>query len=357
MTRLVVHIGLPKTGSTAVQGLLSANADVLAAAGLHWANGLRGPNQTELAIACTSRPSALAAAYGVRSDGDRPALRRRIRRRLLRAARAGDLLVSSEHLAGLLRTRDEIDALAGLVDGIADDVLVVAVLRRGDHWLPSAYAEAVRSGRPVPYGPRFVQRRAHLLDHRRLARRWSRTFGADAVRLVPFLEIDKTDPTAVPARVLAAAGLSVDLSGWQHADRISRSGLGATAVEVLRRLAPELGTARLSARQREEVVRLLGELVPGPGVALSPAAARALAERDWVHTGAGELPQAYGADWPAWNDEPPAPVRRRPVPTAEQLAQAEAALRRAGLTAVGDAPGTGPAVARGVRRLLSRIRG
>jgi hypothetical protein len=183
-------------------------------------------------------------------------------------------------------------------------------------------------------------------------------FGERSVRVLPYLESDKSDPVALPSRFLAAAGVTADTTGWQHADRLTRGGLSATAVQVLRRIGPDLGVDRLTAGERAEAVRLLTDLFPGPGVALSRSAARALAERGWIHTGVDREPQAFGNQWPAWRDEPRAKVRRPPRPTEQDLAAAAAALREVGLVA-GPGAGLRPQLRRALRGasgLVSRLR-
>ncbi|MBO0812589.1 MAG: hypothetical protein J2P23_11170, partial [Microlunatus sp.] len=164
MSRLILHIGLPKSGSSAIQAYLAGNARRLNDHGLGWLPGSRGPNATELAIAFSHRDNAITTAYGVRSEHDRQTLRERLADRLRREA-DHDVIISSEHLSSMLRTPAEIDDLAGFLRGLGFRPVIIGVVRRADHWLPSAYAEAVRSGRTIKLGASFVERRAHLLDH------------------------------------------------------------------------------------------------------------------------------------------------------------------------------------------------
>src|SRR5437762_8200031 len=93
-------------------------------------------------------------------------------------------------------------ALADFLHQFFDDVDVLFVLRRGDYWLPSSYAEYVTSGGSRPLDAAFVRRREPMLRVRRLLRRWERAFGPGSVKAVPFLEADKANPVALPARIL-----------------------------------------------------------------------------------------------------------------------------------------------------------
>jgi hypothetical protein len=349
--RLLLHIGLPKSGSSAIQRYLSDNTDRLADCGYRWVAGSRGPNVTELAIAFSRRDNAITAAYGIRSERDRRALRDRVAHRLSDHFDHDHhaVIISSEHLSAMLRSAAEIVDLAQFLVGLGFSPTVIGVVRRADHWLPSAYAEAVRSGRAPGLGRAFVERRAHLLDHQALADRWSSAFSG--LRLVPYLETDKSDPAAMPRRFLAACDLAESATAdWPTPARLARPGLSATAVEVLRRIGPDLDLRQWqTGAERQRLVELLDQLHPGPGVRLTPAARRALAVHGWLDTGIEASRYAYGPGWQEWRDADPA-ATAEPVPPSEGVVEAtREALRRAGFGK--RRPVTGRA-----RRLLQRLR-
>lgn len=328
--RLILHIGLPKSGSSAIQASLADNATRLAESGLRWLPGFRGPNATELAVAFSHRDTAISTDYGVRGEHDRQRLRGRIANRL-RGVDAHDVIMSSEHLSGLLRTAGETDDLATFLRGLGFQPMIIGVIRRADYWLPSAYAEAVRSGRTISLDQSFVDRRAHLLDHQALLERWSAAF--DEVRLVPYLETDKTDPGAVPQRLLQACDVpSGTTADWPQPERLSRPGLSATAVEVLRRISPALELQKwTSGADREQLVNLLAARHPGSGVRLTPCAHNALTSRGWIQTGIDTSPAAYGPGWQQWRDTEAAPVENAAHPSNTAIGETLLAARAAGL--------------------------
>lgn len=350
MARLIVHIGLPKTGSTAVQAYLTANHDRLADFGVRQVPAVAS-NHPDFAVAF-DRASPLRR-MDVRGTRDRHRARTRLAAQLRREVTgSGTWLVSSEHLA-TVRTSTDLAALARFLHGFATDVTIVAVLRRGDHWLPSAYAEAIRSGGTRPLGARFVRRRAVLLDHQDFVGRWVAAFGADAVRLVPFLESDKANLAALPARVLAAVGVPASATaGWPLPAAPDRSGLSAEAVEMLRMMNPMLPPPGWRpSRDRARLVAALAERYPGPSTALTADARSALDDAGWVHTGADRLAQAVGDHWPDWRAQPDAAVRPRPQMSEGDAKQLFDELRAAGVVRRGSLD------LRGLRRLALRAAG
>lgn len=349
MSRLILHIGMPKAGSSAIQDFCDRNADQLAEAGLRWSAGRRGSNQAELAVAFSDRRNAISASFGVSGPHDehhRRRLRDQIGRRL-RSELNDDrpVLVSSEHLSSMLRSEEEIAELARFLSGFTDHITVVGVIRRADHWLPSAYTEAVRSGRDVALDGGFVRRRAHLLDHHHLLDRWVSTFGADAVRLIAYLETDRSDPATLPRRLLRSVQVDPDrITPEPGTRRLSRAGLSGEAVAVLRRIYPQLG-ADLGPTEREHLVQLLAGLFPGPGMRLTRAADSQLRKNGWIRTGIDREPAASGPGWDEWVQAPDAPTAPPPKVSEEQVERALTAVREAHI-----------ASRHPIRRILRRVR-
>jgi hypothetical protein len=356
MTRLVLHVGLAKTGTTAFQAFLSANRRQLAAAGLHFAEMLRGPNHAQLAAAFSTRITGVSRAMGVHALDDRIKLRQHLARKLRRADRAPAWIASSEHISTMLRRPDNIVDLAGFLHEFFDDVLVLIAVRRADFWVPSAYVEAVKAGNTRRLDEQFVQQRSYLLHHRKMLRRWSAAFGARQVRIVPFLETDKDAPAALPARLLSVAGVPVEaVTGLPTPPHVRNEALSAEAVEVLRLINAQLCDDKPTRdpRTRRKATEMLRKRWPGDPPALTPEAAVALHERGWVRTGVGSTRFAAGDGWDVWESQPDAPtcspvdVRPRDVALATKL------LRRDGV--VQSRWTAGPVDA--ARRLVARARG
>ena len=248
----------------------------------------------------------------------------------------------------MLRTAAEIGDLADFLQRLGIRTMIIGVIRRADYLLPSAYAEAVRSGSTTRLRPPFVERRAHLLDHRLLLEQWSAAF--EEIRLIPYLETDKSDPAAVPRRFLQACGVSATATAdWPQSDRLSRPGLSATAVEVLRRISPTLGLAQWqSGAERNRLIEFLAARHPGQGVRLTSSARRALDEHGWIQTGIDTSPAAYGSGWQDWRDTEAAPMAPPAQPSDELVAET---LRAATAAGFGHRPIAGRALG-----LLRRLR-
>lgn len=331
MTQLLLHVGTSKAGSTALQDFLALNTPRLRDHGLTCCPALRGPNHTELAVAFRRRPTRISRELGVGTERQRLRLLGRIDRRLRRAA-GGDTtwIASTEHLSSLLVRREEIEDLAGLLGRHFDRVRILLVLRRGDHWLPSAYVESVRAGNTRPLDADYVHSRRRTLDHAALVRRWRRCF--DEVHAVPFLESDKRDPLALPVRVLQAAGIPEDAHRPWRVPRLGNESVSESATEVLRLVNPALRTSPWRpTRSRRHAVAAVARAWPGPPTALTPEAATALDTAGWRDTGVASSPHAVGPGWDAWAAQPPAPIRPQRELGPQDVATAVRTLHDMGL--------------------------
>lgn len=323
---LIVHAGLPKTGSTALQDVLSSNARLLADLGLQWTDAIRGTNHVQLPAAFTPIRNRRVAAMGILQDRDQRRMRKRLKTQLSKEASSERMtLVSSEHLAGLLRRSGDIAHLADFLSDIFDSCQVVMFLRRGDHWLPSAYAEAVAGGFQRPFDERFVRSRRHLLDHTSLLQRWATAFGASSVDLLPYLETDKVAPHRIPIRFLDHLGVGNERVGLSSAslNTSRRPSPTVESIEVLRRVAPLVRRDGLRpSRQRNSLRQSVTQKFPdGTPLRLTPRAHRALEKAGWIHTGVEKTANAKGDRdlWSEWAAQDPAEISDPPPPDETEI--------------------------------------
>ncbi len=333
MARIILHVGLSKTGTTALQHFLFANRTALSEHGITYCHVVRGPNHAQLAVAVADRSTRISEGLGVTNRTDRERLRRRLARRFAGAVRPDSTwIASSEHLDALLRTKKELAALVHFLGDFFDEVSVVAVLRRADYWLPSSYMQSIRSGGSHDLDAAFVWSRRRSLDHHALVKRWQAAVGPGKVQVLPFLESDKHDQRALPARLLQAIGVAHTCTPWTMPSALLNESLDAHTTELLRQINPQLHLSALRiTRARRRVQERLSPTQPGLPVALTPEAESALLEWGWLNTGIEASPAATGSDWPSWAQQAAAPVRQRPHVDEREVERALADLRRARL--------------------------
>lgn len=258
-TRLVIHIGMHKTGSSSIQRFLSRNRLALRLFGVFYpesrgADGRRESKHNALFKAISHEadhgaphPRLGASAALVRSVGDR------IERAGPRVA-----ILSAEGFSGEKPAFAE--ALAPL--GRRFDTKIIVFLRRQDEWLESFYrqmilSEDVREARPLDAFLACPATRAHL-DYAAMLAWWAGSFGPDAVRALRY----RSDPEwSLLSAFLAEAGLSPRLAALPHgraranqaapADRLSARWRENGAVSELR-------VSMTADEKRDMATRLLG---------------------------------------------------------------------------------------------------
>jgi len=358
MARLILHIGMSKAGSTAIQQCLAQNRRLLLANGITYCDAVKGPNHAQLAVAFSERPHRLARMFGMRHEQDRQNLRRRMRRRFAKAVDADSTwIASSEHIGAWLRHPDEIGALSEFLTEFFAEVTLVTVIRRSDYWLPSSYVESVKAGGVHPLDDDFVRRRRGALLYSRYVRRWEAVFGPGSMETVPFLESDIRSPTALPSRFLAGVGVVDPASQpWAFPVGLPNESISAHATEILRSLNPSLKTHTIRATTlRKRAISLVAHEYPGDRTALTPAAAAALPEARWMQDRAGAIPAPKRPDWDAWLEQEPAPVRPLPEVAPDDLVAASALLERQGLLRTPRRRGLREDLAASVRDAVIRV--
>ena len=183
-----MHIGLPKTGSTAIQRNLQRRRDRLLA------------DQSVLFPVSLGNPSVnLAVAFQAVGKLDDQRMQRSIRtaddirnytERLARLfsqevgrKRPGTVLISSEHLASRLTSEEEIRALKDFLAQHTEDIGVYLYLRRQDELALSYYSTAVKNGETSVF--RFPEGENVPPDFYfdRLLNIWSRVFGRESIHV------------------------------------------------------------------------------------------------------------------------------------------------------------------------------
>jgi hypothetical protein len=186
--KTIIHIGMQKTGSTAIQQYLHLNRDELAAAGVLFPRGLGRLNQQTLPLIGKGNESISALHRKMKLTNKQSAVThvRRASRRVrqqIRALRPRTLVLSSEQLSAEVRSPDDISRFAAWVRNYDSTPTIVVYLRRQDLWLLSRYSMQILYGATHSFevpdtaatGP------GTLFDYRGLVDSWSGEFGKENI--------------------------------------------------------------------------------------------------------------------------------------------------------------------------------
>lgn len=216
--KLYLHIGHYKTGTTALQALLSDNGAVLARCGLDYLDhGRSHSKHSRFAF-------SLLHAEGVRDRlmhgyGD-PTPPEALWAGLfdaVRASRRPACLISSEEFMRIgahPRAAARLARVAALAGDI--EIRVIVYLRAPDSHLRSWYNQLVKMGVPVPPFNRAVCEVIEPVhyDYALALKPWIDIFGADAVTIRPFPEAGTgAKDTALYADFLSIFGIGLDRIG------------------------------------------------------------------------------------------------------------------------------------------------
>jgi len=279
--RLVLHIGLEKTGSTSFQAFCTAERQRLAAWGaLYPANPacFLSPNHAPLAASYYSAEEAAALMIAGRGASRAQA----IAALKAESAGAGLTLISAEHLS----SRFDAARIAALAADLADyEVSVAVVVRHPMARALSAYATTIASGRTLTLAA-FVEELLApdnpYLSTRRTIEAWSQVFGRERMIVVAYAR-GQDITSALLARLIPSAPPAI--GGPRH--NVSPA---AAVIERLRRAneAPLPGVARRLARWR-------GGARSGPALSFTPEQAARIAAA--TAEDLGWLRREYGVEF------------------------------------------------------------
>jgi hypothetical protein len=265
---LLLHIGMTKTGSTAVQRVLAKHRARLAELGVCYpASPGAGGNHVMLpAFACEPPKHARFNPNdwgGILPEAAIARFQRAFAAEMSVLPSATRLvLLSAEQCSALLTTREEIARLHALLAPHGARIRVLVYLRRQDAHYASAWLEGLRAGasqpRRLPAGGPEVHPR---YDYAGLLDRWASVFGSNAV--VPRIyEAGSLVGGDVVADLLAAADIPLELREDDQ-DRRANASLDPSGIALLERMQPRLGA--LAGTLRVRFVEALGRALPGPG--------------------------------------------------------------------------------------------
>lgn len=181
--KLILHVGMGKTGTTALQSFMHNERALLRRAGI-LSTGIRLDRL---------RPGFALANQGDISD---PVLLRRGLDELAQAARRAKgidrIIWSNEAMAMSRKSAEVIDTLSAFLreDPTFDEVEVVLVVRRQEEWIESAYRQwglkqKTGRGHRIASPETYLEGMRGFLDYHALYSRWTALERAQ-VRLIPY---------------------------------------------------------------------------------------------------------------------------------------------------------------------------
>lgn len=180
--RVFIHIGMNKTGTTAIQSTLARNYKALARQGLLYARAGRARGSAHYRLSHT-----LGFAHNVPEGEAVP--REVLARQILdeaRARRCRDILVSSEAFV----IPGDVGAVRAFFAGC--ECRIVVYLRRHDHWWASSYSQGINSVADPKWPSGFEgflaqqRKRPTKGDYRWLLERWAEVFGPENLIVRPY---------------------------------------------------------------------------------------------------------------------------------------------------------------------------
>ena len=281
--RLILHIGMPKTGTTAIQTALEDQRDRLRAQGILYPTGL-SPRGAQFRFLL--RAIAVAGAWelalpgGFRGRGpETQAELDGIDESLDRQAEGMDaMVVSSETMWNFATNGHARHALASYAARFADDVTLVAYLRRQDLHVTSGYAQYVQGNDHGRSAPKPGERRPRQYRYHDVLAEWREAFPQARFVVRPYERGQLVDGDAV-ADFARHTGLPIDPA--PPGMRPNQT-LDATSIAFLDRLndrVPKLAAPRTlhpgRVMVRAALERRAADGVKRPRIALGRASALA----------------------------------------------------------------------------------
>ena len=183
---LILHIGINKTGSTAIQKVLAQRRAEILAQGMVYPRSPGYERHALLAVSSApsfdrqdtriykfASPDAKIASFRADFKAEMSSLPGSVKR----------VIISAEQLSFVLKDEAGITNLRDMLTPYVDDISVVVYLRRPDQHLTSLYSEMIRWGDARPPGLANLNLPvAHGYDYETMLNRWAAVFGEAAIK-------------------------------------------------------------------------------------------------------------------------------------------------------------------------------
>lgn len=275
---IYLHIGLPKTGTTAIQNFCAQHRDTLAKHGYFYPKCLGSMTHTGAAMYAAGFESRFPTQRNPKITSLE--LYEEFCTKLddqfskeFKNSKCKDIIISSEQLYVSIKSIDAIEKLKNWLSRFGD-FKVLIWLRRQDDLALSAFGETIRMGSTNDFGE-FISspRGRHLLDFDQGVSRWAKVFGPDSIVLRVFESVRMVNKNPIQD-FLHVLGLDAVSESFPAAvSTVTRESLSAEAIAFLTMFNKELFAAERgnkglrplirSAKRRESIALALQSLGPG----------------------------------------------------------------------------------------------
>ncbi len=198
--KAIVHIGMPKTGTTSIQSWLYGNQRELSRQGFFFQRlplTRARPNEHAEVVVCQFDRAGilmpnriLRYIYQIDTIEDQRAVATEYTRIFGKAVSSADeqtVILSVEDVGGMTRTEAEVKGLEDWLGQFFDEISYVIYFRRQEDWLVSAYSQHVKTGGTQTLRKFFEKHKRR--NYFRLLRPWIAVVGRDRIK-VRLLEKD-----------------------------------------------------------------------------------------------------------------------------------------------------------------------
>lgn len=272
--RAILHIGIEKTGTTSIQSFLAMNRDVLKSQSILFPVSPGNENHMLLAgyAANDEKRDDIRMRNKIATQDDLVGFRQKFASKFadeVRGSACDTVVLSGEHCSSRLVTREEVERLRSLFDGVFEDARIIVYLRRQDEFLLSTYSTQVRCGETRRLSLPAIEKRRDRYDFAKLLDLWSGVFGREAVTVRIFSRTSLVDGSVV-SDFIQSAGLPADLPYQMPTEK--NQSLDTEALELLRLInkhIPYVANGKLFP-QRGNLADLLEKLSSGSTVMMDP---------------------------------------------------------------------------------------
>lgn len=273
---LILHIGLPKTGTTSIQRALEALRGALRRQGICYPESRGG------AVPALLHRVGMTHGAGPRPDSGGPA--DRFWNELTTEFRAlgpaiGTVVLSGEQCSYLLRSPEQIARLHAKLAPWFATMQVVIYLRRQDMHAASMYAQALRRAILRPPSLEFLEQElSGLYDYANLLRSWQSVFGEGSI-IPRIFEPDALLNGDSVADFLGLCGAGPGLAGKRAMANPSMNAEGQKLLLALGKYMTEAGRPPANGAAWRHLAAAITRRYPGRGWQPGRAEAEAMLAR------------------------------------------------------------------------------